>query len=90
MKKNIYLVIDREYDAWDELVKDEILVAFDEREKAVDYIRSIEIPLTDGVVIDYFDLPKGHRAITYVYGNVRGLKIKEMEFIFGLAGETKR
>lgn len=77
--KEIYVVVDREYDVRDELIRNEILIAFAKEEDAMDYVRSVEIPLTDGVVIDYFDESQGHRAVTYVDGNVRDLMVKKVE-----------
>lgn len=75
--KEIYVVVDREYDVRDELIRNEILIAFAKEEDAMDYVRSVEIPLTDVVVIDYFDESQGHRAVTYVDGNVRDLMVKK-------------
>ena len=84
MKKNIYLVIDQEFDAADELIKFEIPVAFGEREKAIDYIRSIEIPSADGVEIDYLYLDESscRRGITYMYGHIRTIRIIKVEMKF--------
>lgn len=74
----VYLVVDKEFDAWDELLHMEIPAAFGKLEDAMDYIRSIDIPM-DVIKIDYVDDKSHTRAVTYIYGNIRNIDIKEVE-----------